>query len=318
MLLKRALAVTTTVCLLSITLPARAQSPAIADAKARFEDGLDRARRGDLDGARIAFLQAYAVLHAPDILFNLAIAEQRTGHPLDALKHFRQLTVDDRVSPPDRAKAEGKIDELSKIVGHMRVEAPDGAKVTIDGEPAPLDLSAPLDVMPGSHTVEGRLAGKSQEQRVETPPGEIVTVKIALEIDHPAAPPPASPDETTREPKGRVPVTIVLGATAIAAIGVGVFFALDSQSKKDDANAYENTHPRGFCSDAASQACTQYSSMLDDVKRSVTIARVLYVSGGVLALGALGTYLLWPRAKHESSRAWIAPTLGGAQAGISF
>jgi hypothetical protein len=319
MLLKRAIAVTTTVCLLSMTLPARAQSPAIADAKARFEDGLDRARRGDLDGARIAFLQAYAVLHSPDILFNLAITEQRTGHPLDALKHFHQLLADDRVEPGDRAKAEGKIAELSKIVGHMRIEVPDGAKVMIDGEPAPLDLSGPLDVIPGSHTVQGRLGGKTQEQRVETPPGEVVAVKITLEPERPAvAPPPPAQDEAAREPKGRVPVTIILSAAALAALGVGVFFALDSQSKKDDANAYRDTHPAGFCYVASSQACMQYSSMLDDVQQSVTIARVLYISSGVLALGAVGTYFLWPRAKHDLGRAWVAPTLGGAQAGFSF
>src|ERR1700733_14564367 len=58
---------------------------ATRDAKARFEEGLKRYEAQDFEGARVAFQQAYSVLPAVDILYNLALSELRSNRPVEAL-----------------------------------------------------------------------------------------------------------------------------------------------------------------------------------------------------------------------------------------
>src|ERR1700730_14420850 len=84
---------------LAVAVPsvARADDPAAErEAQARFEEGIARVKTGNFEGARISFLQAHAVLHKPYILWNLALAEEKTGNVLDALGHFKQFV---RLSP---------------------------------------------------------------------------------------------------------------------------------------------------------------------------------------------------------------------------
>src|ERR1700730_7424152 len=90
---------------LAVAVPsvARADDPAAErEAQARFEEGIARVRAGSFEGARISFLQAHAVLHKPYILWNLALAEEKTGNVLDALGHFQpfvRITQSDGTAP---------------------------------------------------------------------------------------------------------------------------------------------------------------------------------------------------------------------------
>jgi len=309
--LYRVIAIATTACVLFAPVRARADDQAIVDAQARFADGLDRARRGDFDGARLAFVQAYSVLHSPDILYNLAVAEQKTARNVEALRHFRQLMHDTRTGNDDRAAAQTKIEQLEKVTAHLRIHAPDGATITVDGEAASLDPDPVVDVLPGAHVVEGRLGAKTARSQASAAAGETAVVTLPIEPDAPR------PIVLESPAKGRIPVTLALGAAAVAALGTGIGFAIDSQSKKDDADAFRQAQAAHFCA-RPSSTCSDYQSMLDDQQRSVTIAHVLYVSSAVLAVGAIGAFVLWPRGKAKSEQAFIAPTFGGARAGFSF
>ena len=51
-----------------------ADDKATREAEARFAEGLSRVKRQDYEAARLSFEQAYAVLHRPLILWNLALA----------------------------------------------------------------------------------------------------------------------------------------------------------------------------------------------------------------------------------------------------
>src|SRR5260370_37995821 len=64
------------------------------EAQARFEEGLRRVKAGDLEGARVSFLQAYAGLHRPRILTNLALGGVKTGQRTEALTPFKHATRD--------------------------------------------------------------------------------------------------------------------------------------------------------------------------------------------------------------------------------
>src|ERR1700683_279511 len=119
-----ALAVTT------CAAPAWADDKATRDAQARFVEGLDRVKAGDFEAARRSFAQAYAVLHKPDILWNLALSEQKSGHVLEALAHFRELQRD-FAQGPDRVDAAKHLSELVAATGHVEVVAAPGGQVTL-------------------------------------------------------------------------------------------------------------------------------------------------------------------------------------------
>ena len=80
-----------------------AQTPdeARADAEKRLEEGLQRYAKGDYEGARLAFAQAYAVLTSIDLLYNLMRSEVKSGHPLEALVHIHQMLRDPKATTED-------------------------------------------------------------------------------------------------------------------------------------------------------------------------------------------------------------------------
>jgi len=106
--------------------PARAADDRAArDAQARFEEGLGRVKSGDFEAARLSFAQAYAVLHKPDILWNLALSEEKSGHAVEALAHFKELAKQ-TPADADRAKAQRHVDTLMGQTGHRSRAVFDG------------------------------------------------------------------------------------------------------------------------------------------------------------------------------------------------
>src|ERR1700677_4063020 len=82
-------------------------------AESQFKEGLRRLDAGDEEGARRSFFSAYGVLRDPSILFNLASAEQLTGHPVEALQHYKLFVADRTVAGGDRETALERIVELT-------------------------------------------------------------------------------------------------------------------------------------------------------------------------------------------------------------
>src|SRR5580704_986921 len=137
---------------------------ATKEAESRFKEGLAHHDAGDEEGARLSFLQAFSVLKRPNILFNLARAEQLTGHPVDAIGHYKLFVADNTVTGVDRETARKRILELSALVGHVIIEAPSGADLWIDGQmlPRKAPLGEPADVSAGMHTVQARLEDQTK------------------------------------------------------------------------------------------------------------------------------------------------------------
>src|SRR5271155_4773938 len=227
------------------------------DAQARFEEGLQRVKAGDFDAARLSFVEAYAVLHRPRILWNLALSEEKTGHPLDALAHFKQVAGDDQADPSDRTDAQAHISTLEDRTGHLDVRAPEGASIEVDGgnltEMAP--LSGPVDVLPGRHIIAARLGRSAGSLAVDVGPGVPVGVDLSA-IDErapspvpkpapmapspPVAPVPAMTTEEPSMPVGhtglgaaRIATVTTLGVLAVGAVVVGAVFGSKSQSDAD-------------------------------------------------------------------------------------
>ena len=63
--------------------------PVSEEADSRFREGMQYAKGGKFEQARLSFTQAYAISADPTTLWNLAVAEMKTGHSLEALKHLK-------------------------------------------------------------------------------------------------------------------------------------------------------------------------------------------------------------------------------------
>ncbi|MBV9946985.1 MAG: hypothetical protein JOZ69_09065, partial [Myxococcales bacterium] len=120
---------------------ARADEADAEQANALLRQGLalvDRARatgdRGPLELACARFRESYVLAHGAKPLFNLALAEKRLGRLAEATHHFRQV-VALPAAEPDVARQAGKaIGELLPKVGSLRIHAPPGSSIRVDGE----------------------------------------------------------------------------------------------------------------------------------------------------------------------------------------
>jgi len=322
---------------------ADATSPAEREAQARFEEGLARVKASNFEGARVSFTQAYAVLHKPYILWNLALAEEKTGHTLEALAHFKQFTS---TSPggDDEASARRHVAELMVQVGHVDVAAPAGAQVVVDGTPAGVaPLAEPVDVLPGRHHLEARGAQETNEADADVTAGQLVHVSLARSAEppgalaSPAAPaePPASPPSSAdtlpltppdvgagtagRElSAARVMSVVVVGAAAAASLSLGIYFGVQSQNEKGTGDTFRQTYPSNYCTTMGGSAvCAQWNDAVQSQARDATLSNVFYATSGALAAGALLTWFLWPSDSASSKpAAWLSPALGPDGAGL--
>jgi hypothetical protein len=322
---------------------ARAEGAAAErEAQARFVEGIGRVKAGNFEGARMSFAQAYAVLHKPTILWNLALAEEKTGHVLEALGHFKDFARGLQTGE-DLANADKHINALMEQTARLDVTAPAGAQITVDGTlagSAPLDDA--VDVMPGRHHVEARTQLGAKETDVEISAGQLVRVNLApmTEAAGPSPGPPATGLTTGNE--GRVPrrsmalappaggapdlegarngpsppqiISVALvGTGAAVSVGLGAYFALQSQNDQSTARGLLSRLGNSHCAaptTANSTDCAQWSDVVRSQGREATTATALYIAGGVLALGAVATWLLWPKEPV------LVPTVGPAGAGL--
>jgi hypothetical protein len=320
-------------------VPARAaDDTASREAQARFVEGIGRVKAGDFEAARISFAQAYTVLHKPDILWNLALAEHKSGHLVDALAHFKQL-AHDGANQADRAKAGKHVDELMAQTGHIEVVAPPGAQVAVDGAAVGVaPLAEAVDVAPGKHQVALHPPqGAAREAEADAFAGQTAHVSF-LVADPPAGPPVAATEaqgaapEPPAPPADRAPaatsqgismariatVATLTGAAAASAV-IGIYFGVTSQSNSEDAKAYQVTNSSSACAHITSQnaaVCNDWNSAVNAQNRDAALSDGFYVGAGLLAVGAVATWFLWPRDATRAS-AVLMPAVGPGGLGVT-
>lgn len=315
------------------------------EAEARFKEGLSRVKHKDYEAARLSFEQAYAVLHRPLILWNLALSEEKTGHPLDALAHFRQV-AHDAPTDADRASAQKHVDTLVGQLSRIDVQAPTGTVLALDGGDASwtAPLTDPLDVMPGHHVVAAKMAGGgTKNSEVDAAAGQVAHVSfvadplpvafaVALPAPAAAAPatappaatealPPSTPDEAPKPfwTARTVTATVFVGAAAVAG-GFGAAFGIASQNNKSTVSGFQAKHPsQSFCEavpgKSLSSDCGPWNDAVNAQNRDAEISDALYFTAGAFALGAVVSWFFWPKAGHAKT-AWVLPDVGPDRAGL--
>lgn len=335
-------------------LASAADEGAERDAQARFEEGLARAKAGDFDAARISFTQAYAVLRRPRILWNLALTEEKTGHTLDALGHFKSVARDPSAEDSDRAGAQTHVAALYGQTGHIEVRAPVGAPVTIDSGPVVgmTPLADVLDVAPGRHVVEVRLAQGPLAVMVEPEAGQVVPasflpptpVATPVSGEGPAggasagagsraatqaspSPVPA-PSAPASRPSGvhkssdapRNITVVAIGGAAVVTAVLGVYFGVTSTNDANTARGLRTEVGSGGCvapAAAVSMTCSQLSDAVNSENRNAGLSTGMYVTAGVLAAAGIVTWLVWPHGDAGRDALRVSPVLAPGVAGLS-
>ena len=194
----------------------------VEEARRLFAEGVRLYQRGDYEGARRLFKQADAEHHAPAIVYNLGLAEEKLGHPQAAVDAYEAYVAEVGESGELAPAAAVAIAQLKARSTRLRVESrPPGARVFVDG--APLREPAPTSILvPAAHhvvVVQGE--GWRAERDIEAPGGgEPLGVVLEAPEAPPVVPAPSPPPHADAPkpppaapaPAPRAPDGIVWGA----------------------------------------------------------------------------------------------------------
>jgi len=194
-----------------LTVHAEEKDAVIEMARRRFQEGVRYFDQKHYEEARAAFLQAYALKRHPAVLLNLAQSEIRSGHPLEAARHFSAfLKESTTATAAEKAEAEKGLAAARTKLGTIRVTVNvGGAEVLLDGESVGLaPLAEPVDATPGTHSVVAKYAGHIAQADVSVAVGRSAPATLALEMGGAvaSAPLPApSPAPAPAEPGAEAP-----------------------------------------------------------------------------------------------------------------
>jgi tetratricopeptide (TPR) repeat protein len=294
-----------------------------------MNQGVAQYSKGNLEGARQAFLEAFELAPHHTIASNLAEVEIKLGRYKEASEHLNYVL---RALPPsateERESAEKDLGQCRQRVGVVRVAVSvKGAAVMIDGKAvgtAPLETELWLE--PGEYVVEARHTGyQPASARVVAKAGEAREVMLALS-EMTAASGAGNTPETRQDEvptsSGMQAKTIVLiggSALTVAAATVGTVFLVKKGSAADDADealaeiAREEPDlaEQGIACrlEPASRpkACATLTESQKDEETFKNVAIGSFIAAGALGIGTVATYLLWPDARKTAAATGIAP-----------
>jgi hypothetical protein len=295
--------------------------------------GTDRLKAGDYEGAREAFATAYEIRPASATLLKLGMAELESGHPVEAARHLRSYVARPD-APPDKVQAivTKWLPNAEARTSRLRIDAPPGVEVVVDGHVegrAPLGL---LDVAVGKHDVMVRDGSWSQSREVTTAAG---APPEPLEFQRAAAPSAPSPPATStagiphpaadsRSSRAKLITVVATGSAALVATGLGIAFAVANKTNEHDANGLrENIRnpPNSECyGGSLPTQCSILQRDLNAQNQDYHLALAFYVGGATFAAVALTTWLLWPTARGENRNGIgrLVPTVGQDRAGLAL
>jgi hypothetical protein len=153
----------------------------LEEARRLFSDGIRRFEQGDWGGAVLRFREANAEHHAPAIVYNIGLAEEKLGHPQAAVDAYEAYLAEAGETGDMAAPASAAVAQLKARSTRLRIEStPPGARAFVDGHALSDPTPAVMLVPPGHHVIVVQAAGWRQEQEVNTVgKGEVQTVRLS-------------------------------------------------------------------------------------------------------------------------------------------
>ncbi len=299
---------------------ARADDAATVEATSRFEEGNTLWGQGKHEQARLKYVQAWAVLKKPGVLFNLARAEQHEGRWLDAYVHFREFLKMPQTDADRTALARKFLADLGTQVSLIALSpgTPAGTKVIVDGLVAgEAPLADPIAVLAGPHEVLVVYGDKQRRRKVTCPAQRTVLVERA--DTEPAGGAPPSPPPGEREAQASWTLPIVLGLLGAGGVGAGVALGALSGSADDELRLLSVGAP---CKQAGAPACKPLEDAASRASGLGTGSVIGYVGGGVFLGAAVVSALVlrpWasPARRAAHTQLQVVPAFGAEGAGAS-
>lgn len=312
---KRPLAVLFLACSLLASQALAEPSPADREtARALMDEGKEKLAAGDLQGALKAYQAAHALMNVPTTGLALGKVQAQVGQLVEA-----RVTLFDvgrsQAQPGEPKVFQGARDEATKLAEELagripslkiEVDAPEGAKVTLDGEvvpPAVFGVARKLN--PGRHILQLSAPGhqlarveltvpERDNQVVKLTPGPRVAAAPASSSAPPPATtaattarPPASEDKPPRAKSLLEPIGFGVGGAMLV---LGAVTGYLSMSKTSSIKVK--------CSDGVCPKSTE-----NDISSAKTLATVSNVSFALAVVGAgVGFYGMTLNKKADSAR----------------
>jgi tetratricopeptide (TPR) repeat protein len=293
-----------------------------ADAKARYEEGVQAYSAGRYKDAVDLFLAADRASPSAPLSFNIARAYEKLGDDSGALRWYRDYL---RRSPnaANASDVSANIERYEARLAKKGVQqitvlsTPTGATINIDDANVGITPGT-FDLSPGRHRITLLLRGyDDSSSEVDLAPDRAqdiilpltktatqnpttVAAPVATAPAVAASPPPAAP--TDRPASAHTGLGVwpwVVAGAGVAALGGALTFELLRRSAEEDAK----NDPTQI----------GYKENLDKMESRRTTARVLAGIGGVLVVtgGVMLTVDLLGAKQHKNAALYVAPTAGG-------
>jgi len=271
-------------------------------ARGKFREGVKAYDERRYKDAIDLFLQANTAAPSPAFVFNIALAYEGMGDSTSALSWFRSY-LRQTTDTPDRADVEARAQALEAKLASQGIQQmtvlsrPEGATVTIDGRPVGVTPWTG-ELYPGKHSILLTLREyEDANTQIDLDPAKALDVALDLVRTRDAAPrpPPVVADKEASSAKAEPPARVgavtwlTLGA-GTAALGGAIVFELMRASAEADARA-------------ATQV--DYPDAVRTMESRRDVARVLAVTGGVLAAAGATLLVIDLNRKQEGPRTAI-------------
>jgi len=337
--------VTRLLTLLALTASTQASATSTTSAPVRsaaYNRGLDAIFAKDWRKAYDIFLSLWTESKnsdkESDVAVNLGQTEVVLGKYRDAAEHLsfgiHLLPVEDA---DVKERAIKGLTYAKKRVGTLRISAPDGAEVFVDGKPigiAPIVLETFVE--PGSVKLSARHTSQgSGEVSLDIVAGEEKPIEIRLSDVPPKAtvlpPQPPYTPAALNDPKGlmhasvtpipeserrqgiegKTIVLIVGGVATLAAAGTATYFGLKARSARNDAESMLREAESAFgphpCTSVQdSSLCAGIRGKLNTRADTSKVYNVMLPAAGIAAVATGILYVAWPARKSTTAQ---SPTL---------
>ena len=286
--------------------------------RALYTAGMEHVSQRRWEQAADSFDKAAAVANGAQHLANAA----RAAVLAERFARARHLVIRAQAvagSPPWLVqRLTAQLAQVKRRLGKFSVEVDRSGELSVDGQAVQLlDVGAGLELVPVDTAKKLDSGTYTLWLEAGTHRFELRTAKGVMSAEHSLA---AEESRTvgldepgSGAPSWVAPVSYVTLAAGAVGTFVGVFFGLEAQQIRDDAEADDTLCPQRQCTGAGLQE-------IDRAKDKAGLSTVGFAIGvPLLAIGA--SLFFWDRSSRPKERpptkAWIAPTFGKSAGGFS-
>ncbi|WP_437757308.1 hypothetical protein [Sorangium sp. So ce1389] len=292
--------------LLSTSAGARAERPSSARDRlvAQAHTAVDEGRLAD---ARDLWMALWKLERSQVAACNIGALSFRIGEMPAAVRWLSLCKEIMRApkTPAERALYESRLVDLARarqLAGELRILAPAGATVTIDGAPAEVEGDKPVPVEPGRRVVRAALDGKTASAEVDVPRGELREVRLTFppppEAPRAARPGPALPPPA--RPKPKPSSAVVIGGFGLSATfaALGGVMLVGAEKREEAVLASARAAGPNGCFRLRWPMCQQAASAHGDMRTFRQVGVAGLITGGAVLAATLG-YTFYPRGQAE-------------------